>query len=169
MKDFQGLENPQTPLVEIEAMPGILNRLDPSLQPQLPMAKGVPKCTRFVRAIGCMAYKLLRRSNTRIMWKVYHSCKVRNLFFPLLCLLLNIQNSTLKTMLAFPSILLRINELLLVRQMNNNVFSAALSDQLLRAALTPPAASVDVDYERLEILGTSRFDLLIYVDLNIYR
>jgi endoribonuclease Dicer len=29
-----------------------------------------------------------------------------------------------------------------------------ISDQLLRTALTPPSAGVDVNYERLEILGT---------------
>jgi dsRNA-specific ribonuclease len=48
---------------------------------------------------------------------------------------------------------MRINELLIVKELNAKLFSNMISDQLLRAALTPPSAGVDVNYERLEILG----------------
>lgn len=55
--------------------------------------------------------------------------------------------------MAFPSILLKINELMLVKQLDHAFFSGKICEQLLRVALTPPAAGAEVNYERLEILG----------------
>jgi hypothetical protein len=61
--------------------------------------------------------------------------------------------SVVKSAAAFPSILLRINELLIVQQLNHALFSGKICEKLLRVASTPPAAGADVNYERLEILG----------------
>lgn len=53
-----------------------------------------------------------------------------------------------------PSILRRVDELLIVRELNTKLFNNAIREDELLAALTSPAALAERDYERLELLGT---------------
>ena len=61
--------------------------------------------------------------------------------------------SALRTSQLLPSIIRRIDDLLLVKELNAKLFNRAISDDMLLAAITAPAASVAFDYERLELLG----------------
>lgn len=50
----------------------------------------------------------------------------------------------------------RIDEILLVKELNARMFNNVIREDLLREALTPPAAEAGLNYERLEILGNDR-------------
>jgi len=60
----------------------------------------------------------------------------------------------------------KIDETLLVKELNARMFDNVIREDLLREALTPPAAEAGFNYERLEILGdgisTSHLDNLTY-------
>lgn len=58
-------------------------------------------------------------------------------------------------MLLLPSIMRRIDDLLVVKELNAKLFDNSIRDLDLLAALTSPAALAERDYERLELLGTS--------------
>lgn len=62
-------------------------------------------------------------------------------------------NSVLRTALLLPSITRRVDDLLLVKELNAKYFNNAISEQLLHMALCAPSAAVEHDYERLELLG----------------
>ena len=47
----------------------------------------------------------------------------------------------------------KIDETLLVKELNARMFDNVIREDLLRDALTPPAAEAGFNYERLEILG----------------
>jgi len=47
----------------------------------------------------------------------------------------------------------KIDETLLVKELNARMFDNVIREGLLREALTPPAAEAGFNYERLEILG----------------
>ena len=47
----------------------------------------------------------------------------------------------------------KIDETLLVKELNARMFDNVIREDLLREALTPPAAEAGFNYERLEILG----------------
>lgn len=61
--------------------------------------------------------------------------------------------SVARTALTLPSIMTRIDEALLVKELNARMFDNVFREDLLKDALTPPAAEVGYNYERLEILG----------------
>ena len=46
-----------------------------------------------------------------------------------------------------------LERMTLTKELNANYFDDKLSDEYLLAALTPPMASIEYDYERLELLG----------------
>jgi len=54
----------------------------------------------------------------------------------------------------------RIDEILLVKELNARMFDNAIREDLLREALTPPVAEAGYNYERLEILGNDRSNCL---------
>ena len=56
-------------------------------------------------------------------------------------------------MLLLPSILRRVDELLIVKELNTKLFDDSIHERELLAALTSPAALAERDYERLELLG----------------
>lgn len=56
-------------------------------------------------------------------------------------------------MQLIPSITKRIDEILITKELNAMLFNNTISENLLLAALTAPSASMDHDYERLELLG----------------
>ncbi|KZT74443.1 ribonuclease III [Daedalea quercina L-15889] len=72
---------------------------------------------------------------------------------PELCHKLTVPASVLRTALMMPSIMRRVDELLIVKELNMKLFSNSIHDDELLAALTSPAALAERDYERLELLG----------------
>lgn len=54
----------------------------------------------------------------------------------------------------------KIDKILLVKELNARMFDNAIREDLLRDALTPPAAEAESNYERLEILGNDRSEFL---------
>ena len=66
---------------------------------------------------------------------------------------LNSRCSVLRTALLLPSILFKLDELLVVKEMNNRFFDNKIREDLLSDALTPVSAGRESDYERLELLG----------------
>lgn len=61
--------------------------------------------------------------------------------------------STYRTALLLPSITQKLESMLVVKELNANLFDDALSDELLLEALTCPISGVEPDYQRLELLG----------------
>ncbi|KAG7097058.1 hypothetical protein E1B28_004446 [Marasmius oreades] len=87
------------------------------------------------------------------------------LFIPEVCAKCTIPASTMRSVFLLPCILQRMEEYLLVKELNARLFNHALSDTLLHMALAAPSAEIEYDYERLEILGDSFIKYLssIYV------
>lgn len=54
----------------------------------------------------------------------------------------------------------KIDETLLVKELNARMLGNVIREDLLREALTPPGAEAECDYERLEILGNDSTDFL---------
>ncbi len=62
-------------------------------------------------------------------------------------------HSTFRTALALPSILRRVDELLLVKELNARLFDHNVREDLLHMAVSTPSSVIEYDYERLELLG----------------
>ncbi|KAF9469115.1 hypothetical protein BDZ94DRAFT_1208489 [Collybia nuda] len=72
---------------------------------------------------------------------------------PELCAKSTIPASTLHMALLLPSITRRIDDFLLVKELNTKYFDNTISEELLYMAICAPSAAVEHDYERLELLG----------------
>ncbi|KXN83705.1 Dicer-like protein 1 [Leucoagaricus sp. SymC.cos] len=72
---------------------------------------------------------------------------------PEYCHKLTVPASTLRMGYLLPSITRRIDELLLVKQLNARILDHCVHDDLLVIATASPLAGNDYDYERLELLG----------------
>lgn len=55
--------------------------------------------------------------------------------------------------MLLPSITRRIDDFLLVKELNTRLFDNAITDEMLHIALCAPSTGVEYDYERLELLG----------------
>ena len=55
--------------------------------------------------------------------------------------------------MLLPSITHMVERMLLAKEVNAKCFNDAIADEYLLAALSPPTAGVEHDYERLELLG----------------
>jgi len=55
--------------------------------------------------------------------------------------------------LLLPSITRRLEDILLVKELNAKFFDNCITERLLHTAVSAPSASVEFDYERLELLG----------------
>ena len=64
-----------------------------------------------------------------------------------------VTGSTLRTALLLPSITRRIDDFLLVKELNAKFFEHSIMEHHLHAAVSAPAAGIEFDYERLELLG----------------
>ncbi|KAG7449599.1 ribonuclease III [Guyanagaster necrorhizus] len=63
--------------------------------------------------------------------------------------------SAIRTGFLLPSIMENINHILLVKELNANIFGFSVAEDLLRMAITAPSVGLVYDYERLELLGDS--------------
>ncbi|KAH7887826.1 hypothetical protein F5I97DRAFT_1952052 [Phlebopus sp. FC_14] len=61
--------------------------------------------------------------------------------------------STLRTALLLPSITRRIEDFLIVQELNAKLFNHSIHEELLLAAISAPSAGFETDYERLELFG----------------
>lgn len=52
-----------------------------------------------------------------------------------------------------PSVMTRLQQLLLAKELNENLFAGAVDEEQILAALTAPVARPATSYERLEYLG----------------
>lgn len=59
----------------------------------------------------------------------------------------------MRTSTLLPSVLRRLDDLLLVKELNAKIFGNWIDESHLHAAITAPSASAEFDYERLELLG----------------
>lgn len=104
-----------------------------------------------------------RSIHPRALRQVDCSCKVRHFLLPKVSLYEpGLCYSIARTALVLPSILTRIDEALLIKEANARMFDNVIREDLLRAALTPPGAEVESNYERLEILGNSASTFLLF-------
>ncbi|KAH9482923.1 Dicer-like protein 1 [Psilocybe cubensis] len=72
---------------------------------------------------------------------------------PELCAKFTLPASTLWTSMLLPSIMRRINDILLVKELDAKYFDHAIREDLLHNAICAPSAGLEYDYERLELLG----------------
>ena len=82
------------------------------------------------------------------------SCQVNKEGCFLLCFeSLKSRCSALRMFLLLPSITRRLDDVLLVKELNAKFFDHCITERLLHTAVSAPSASVEFDYERLELLG----------------
>ncbi|KIK65355.1 hypothetical protein GYMLUDRAFT_56087 [Collybiopsis luxurians FD-317 M1] len=81
------------------------------------------------------------------------STSTRRYFIPELCAKVTIPASIFRTALLLPCIMRRLDDFLLVKELNVGLFSQHISEELLHVALCAPSAGIEYDYERLELLG----------------
>ncbi|KAJ3736470.1 hypothetical protein DFJ43DRAFT_1052289 [Lentinula guzmanii] len=86
-------------------------------------------------------------------------------FIPELCAKVTVPASTFRTALLLPCIMRRVDDFLLVKELNAGLLSDCVSEKLLHAAISAPSAGIEYDYERLELLGDAFLKLLssIYI------
>ncbi|KAJ4466505.1 hypothetical protein J3R30DRAFT_3689707 [Lentinula aciculospora] len=86
-------------------------------------------------------------------------------FIPELCAKVTVPASIFRTVLLLPCIMRRVDDFLLVKELNAGLLSHCVSEELLHAALSAPSAGIEYDYERLELLGDAFLKLLssIYI------
>ena len=66
---------------------------------------------------------------------------------------IDFKNSVYRTGSLLPSVVSKLDDVLLVKELNAKYFDHSISENLLHAAVTSPAATAEFDYERLELLG----------------
>jgi len=85
---------------------------------------------------------------------------------PEFCQLYPLSASVYRTMMLLPSIMLRIDSMLLIKEVNDKL-ETTIDDTLLLEAFTTPSANMDKDYERLETLGDSFLKFIATIRLFI--
>ncbi|KAG8979146.1 hypothetical protein FRC05_009356 [Tulasnella sp. 425] len=81
--------------------------------------------------------------------------ELRHYCIPELTRMYPFSGSILRTGLTCPSIMWRINDLLLSKELNAVAFQNQINDSLLLQALTPNSALMEHNYQRLEFFGDS--------------
>ncbi|KAF8268238.1 hypothetical protein EI94DRAFT_1661195 [Lactarius quietus] len=131
-KGFEGLRDCDQPLIEVDRVLPVLNRLNPA-------SKNPPNPTK-------------------------HPAKY---LIPELCALFTIPASTFRTALLLPSVMRRIDDMLLVTELNATLFDHSIRETQLHAAISAPSACAEFDYERLELLGDAYLKYLSSIYLFV--
>lgn len=123
------------------------------LEPNQPILE----VTRMAGATNCL--------NPRIPSSADIPDKAVQLLIPEYSRKLTVPASTLRMGYLLPSVTRRIDELLLVKQLNAKILGRCVRDDLLVIATASPLAGNEYDYERLELLGDAFLKYLssIYV------
>ena len=69
----------------------------------------------------------------------------------------------MRTLTLLPSIMKRVDETLLVLEFNAMYFNNEIDGNALQAAISAPSAGLEIDYERLELLGMCSSGLVIAI------
>ncbi|KAI9476109.1 MAG: dicer-2 protein [Benjaminiella poitrasii] len=85
---------------------------------------------------------------------------------PSLCQRFFMSASVYQAMMMVPSIMTRIDSLLLCREAREK-YDLTINDELMLEAYTTPSASMEMDYERLETLGDSLLKFIATIRLYI--
>ncbi|KAI9512169.1 ribonuclease III, partial [Russula earlei] len=75
--------------------------------------------------------------------------------------------STFRTALLLPSVMRRIDDMLLVTELNAALFDHSIQSHQLHAAISAPSACAEFDYERLELLGDAYLKYLSSIYLFV--
>lgn len=75
--------------------------------------------------------------------------------------------STFRTALLLPSVMRRIDDMLLVTELNAALFDHSIHEAQLHAAISAPSACAEFDYERLELLGDAYLKYLSSIYLFV--
>lgn len=73
-------------------------------------------------------------------------------------------SSLMRTLLLVPSIFHKIDDLLIVKELNMQLFNNSIREDLLYMAVTTVSAEQEHNYERLELLGESHSEASFTVD-----
>ncbi|PVF99771.1 hypothetical protein CPB86DRAFT_756304 [Serendipita vermifera] len=106
----------------------------------------------------------IARQNTDTTSGIVYSAKY---VIPELCSKFTIPASTMRTLSLLPSVMKRIDDTLIVRELNAMYFNNEINETLLHAAITTPSAGFDFDYERLELLGDAYLKYLSSIYLFV--
>ncbi|KAI0269161.1 hypothetical protein BC834DRAFT_820033 [Gloeopeniophorella convolvens] len=131
-KGFEGLKDHNQPMIEVDRVLPVVNRLTPT-------SKAPPSSTK-------------------------HPAKY---LIPELCAYFTIPASTFRTALLLPSIMRRIDDMLLVKELNASLFDHSISETQLHAAISAPSVCAEFDYERLELLGDAYLKYLSSIYLFV--
>ncbi|KAH9999338.1 hypothetical protein BJV77DRAFT_1058384 [Russula vinacea] len=131
-KGFEGIRDCDQPLIEVDRVLPVLNRLNPA-------AKNPPLPTK----------------------------PPAKYLIPELCARFTIPASTFRTALLLPSIMRRIDDMLLVTELNAALFDHSIQENHLHAAISAPSACAELDYERLELLGDAYLKYLSSIYLFV--
>ena len=63
--------------------------------------------------------------------------------------------SVFRTACLLPSVISKLDDVLLVKELNAKYFDHSVAEHHLLAAISSPATLSDIDYERLELLGAT--------------
>ncbi|KAF8165429.1 hypothetical protein B0H34DRAFT_689150 [Crassisporium funariophilum] len=72
---------------------------------------------------------------------------------PELCAKFTLPASIYRTAMLLPSIMRRIDDFLIVKELDAKLFDNVVREDLLHVAICTPSAGLEYDYERLELLG----------------
>lgn len=86
---------------------------------------------------------------------------------PELCCKLTVPASVIRTALLMPSITRRLDDILLVKDLNAKLFDHCINETVLHEAISTPSVSAEYDYERLELLGDAYLKYLSSVYLFV--
>ncbi|KAH8113318.1 ribonuclease III [Phellopilus nigrolimitatus] len=86
---------------------------------------------------------------------------------PELCAKCTIPASIFRTASLLPSIVNKLEDMLLIKELNAKYFDHSITESHLHAAVSAPAADVEFDYERLELLGDAYLKYLSSVYLFV--
>ncbi|EIW61760.1 ribonuclease III [Trametes versicolor FP-101664 SS1] len=123
-KDFPGLEDEKQPMIEVSAVPAVINNLHPMSTPPTPPAKAPLKYL-----IPELTYKFTIPARHVAPY------------------------STFRTLWLLPSVMTKVDSCLLVKELDAKLFHHSISEQQLLIALSTRAAWTEFNYERLEFLG----------------
>ncbi|KAI0091960.1 hypothetical protein BDY19DRAFT_1027492 [Irpex rosettiformis] len=134
-KGFEGLKDNSQPMIEVSQVSSAVNNLAPTC------GLTTPPQQKFV--LKYLIPELCFRFNV----------PARYVYFSTELLTAKRQNSTFRTALLLPSVTHMLERMLLTKELNARYFDDEISDEQLLAALSPPVANIEYDYERLELLG----------------
>ncbi|KAG2171419.1 hypothetical protein INT43_009080 [Umbelopsis isabellina] len=92
--------------------------------------------------------------------------RAAKLVLPEFCALYRLSASVFRMAMLLPSIMMRLDSFLLVKEVQQ-ILDTPIEDNLLLEAFTTPSASMDMDYERLETLGDSFLKFVTTIRLYI--